>query len=213
MKPEDIVLSCKVSGVQDLIAVYQELHRRCDYPLHLGLTEAGMGTKGTVASAAALSVLLQQGIGDTIRVSLTPQPGEARTQEVVVAMEILQALGLRSFVPSVTACPGCGRTTSTVFQELASDIQDYVRARMPEWRRTHDGVEAMNLAVMGCVVNGPGESKHANIGISLPGTGEEPVAPVYVDGERVTTLRGEGIADGFRKIIEDYVARRYPVRD
>jgi (E)-4-hydroxy-3-methylbut-2-enyl-diphosphate synthase len=208
-----IILSCKVSGVQDLIAIYRELANRCDYPLHLGLTEAGIGSKGIVASAAALAVLLQEGIGDTIRVSLTPEPGGDRTREVVVAQEILQTMGLRAFSPLVAACPGCGRTTSTVFQELASDIQDFVRARMPEWRRTRDGVESMNLAVMGCVVNGPGESKHANIGISLPGTGEEPVAPVYVDGERVTTLRGERIAEEFRQIIEDYVARRYPARD
>ena len=211
MKPEDIVLSCKVSGVQDLIAVYQELNRRCDYPLHLGLTEAGMGTKGTVASAAALSVLLQQGIGDTIRVSLTPQPGEARTQEVVVAMEILQALGLRSFVPSVTACPGCGRTTSTVFQELAKQIDDYLRASMPQWRESYPGVENLKVAVMGCIVNGPGESKHADIGISLPGTGEAPAAPVFIDGEKHVTLRGDTIAADFQRIVEDYIQKKFGV--
>jgi (E)-4-hydroxy-3-methylbut-2-enyl-diphosphate synthase len=209
MAPENIVLSCKVSNAQDLIAVYQELARRCDYPLHLGLTEAGMGTKGTVASAAALAVLLQQGIGDTIRVSLTPQPGEPRTQEVVVALEILQALGLRAFVPSVTACPGCGRTTSTVFQELAKQIDDHLRAAMPIWRSRYPGVENLRVAVMGCIVNGPGESKHADIGISLPGTGEAPAAPVYVDGQKVATLRGERIAEEFRQIVEDYVARRF----
>jgi (E)-4-hydroxy-3-methylbut-2-enyl-diphosphate synthase len=207
-----IVLSCKVSGVQDLIAIYRELARRSDYPLHLGLTEAGMGSKGIVASTAALSVLLQEGIGDTIRVSLTPEPGGQRTREVVVAQEILQTMGLRAFVPMVAACPGCGRTTSTVFQELAQDVQEYVRKRMPEWQLARVGVENMTLAVMGCVVNGPGESKHASIGISLPGTGEEPVAPVYVDGERVTTLRGETITTEFKQIIEDYVARSYPVR-
>ena len=209
MAPEAVVLSCKVSNAQDLIAVYQELARRCDYPLHLGLTEAGMGTKGTVASAAALAVLLQQGIGDTIRVSLTPQPGEPRTQEVVVALEILQALGLRAFVPSVTACPGCGRTTSTVFQELAKQIDDHLRAAMPVWRSRYPGVENLKVAVMGCIVNGPGESKHADIGISLPGTGEAPAAPVYLDGQKVTTLRGERIAEDFRQIVEDYVARRF----
>jgi (E)-4-hydroxy-3-methylbut-2-enyl-diphosphate synthase len=207
-----IVLSCKVSGVQDLIAIYRELAARSDYPLHLGLTEAGMGSKGIVASTAALAVLLQEGIGDTIRISLTPEPGGQRTREVVVAQEILQTLGLRAFVPMVAACPGCGRTTSTVFQELAQDVQDYVRQRMPEWQLARIGVEQMTLAVMGCVVNGPGESKHASIGISLPGTGEEPVAPVYVDGERVTTLRGEGIAAEFKQIIEDYVARTYASR-
>jgi (E)-4-hydroxy-3-methylbut-2-enyl-diphosphate synthase len=207
-----IVLSCKVSGVQDLIAIYRELARRSDYPLHLGLTEAGMGSKGIVASTAALAVLLQEGIGDTIRVSLTPEPGGQRTKEVVVAQEILQTMGLRAFVPMVAACPGCGRTTSTVFQELAQDVQAYVRERMPEWQLARVGVENMTLAVMGCVVNGPGESKHASIGISLPGTGEEPVAPVYVDGERVTTLRGENITNEFKQIIEDYVARSYPVR-
>jgi (E)-4-hydroxy-3-methylbut-2-enyl-diphosphate synthase len=209
MAPEDIVLSCKVSGVQDLIAVYQQLHERCDYPLHLGLTEAGMGTKGTVASAAALSVLMQQGIGDTIRVSLTPQPGEARTQEVVVAMEILQALGLRSFVPSVTACPGCGRTTSTVFQELAKQIDDYLRASMPSWRESYPGVEHMKVAVMGCIVNGPGESKHADIGISLPGTGEAPAAPVFIDGEKKMTLRGDNIAAEFQQIVEQYIQNKF----
>jgi len=207
-----IVLSCKVSGVQDLIAIYRELAARSDYPLHLGLTEAGMGSKGIVASTAALAVLLQEGIGDTIRVSLTPEPGGQRTREVVVAQEILQTMGLRAFVPMVAACPGCGRTTSTVFQELAQDVQDYVRRRMPEWQLARVGVEQMTLAVMGCVVNGPGESKHASIGISLPGTGEEPVAPVYVDGERVTTLRGDGIGAEFKQIIEDYVARKYAPR-
>ncbi len=207
-----IILSCKVSGVQDLIAVYRDLALRCDYPLHLGLTEAGMGSKGIVASTAALGVLLQEGIGDTIRVSLTPEPNGDRTREVIVAQEILQTMGLRAFTPLVAACPGCGRTTSTVFQELAQDIQTYVRERMPEWRIARIGVENMSLAVMGCVVNGPGESKHANIGISLPGTGEAPVAPVYVDGERVTTLRGENIAAEFRQIIDDYVARNYAAR-
>ena len=207
-----IILSCKVSGVQDLIAVYQALHKRCRYALHLGLTEAGMGTKGTVASAAALSVLLQQGIGDTIRVSLTPQPGEARTQEVVVASEILQALGLRHFVPSVTACPGCGRTTSTVFQELAKQIDDYLRASMPKWRDRYPGVEGLKVAVMGCIVNGPGESKHADIGISLPGTGEAPSAPVYIDGEKSVTLRGEHIATEFQGIVEQYIQQRFGAR-
>jgi (E)-4-hydroxy-3-methylbut-2-enyl-diphosphate synthase len=207
-----VVLSCKVSGVQNLIAIYRELARRCDYPLHLGLTEAGMGSKGIVASAAAMAVLLQEGIGDTIRVSLTPEPNGDRTREVVVAQELLQTMGLRAFVPLVAACPGCGRTTSTVFQELAQDIQTYVRQRMPAWQQRRIGVETMTLAVMGCVVNGPGESKHANIGISLPGTGEEPVAPVYVDGRRVTTLRGETIAGEFKQIIEDYVARNYSER-
>ena len=204
-----IILSCKVSGVQDLISVYRELARRCDYALHLGLTEAGMGTKGTVASTAALSVLLQEGIGDTIRVSLTPQPGEARTQEVVVASEILQALGMRVFVPSVTACPGCGRTTSTTFQELAKQIDDYLRAQMPVWRARYPGVEGMKVAVMGCIVNGPGESKHADIGISLPGTGEAPAAPVFIDGEKALTLRGENIAREFQEIVENYIARRF----
>jgi (E)-4-hydroxy-3-methylbut-2-enyl-diphosphate synthase len=208
-----IVLSCKVSGVQDLIAIYRELAVRCDYPLHLGLTEAGMGSKGIVASTAAMAVLLQEGIGDTIRVSLTPEPGGERTREVVVAQEILQTMGLRAFVPMVAACPGCGRTTSTVFQELAQDVQAYVRESMPAWKLARVGVENMTLAVMGCVVNGPGESKHASIGISLPGTGEEPVAPVYVDGERVTTLRGDAITVEFKQIIEDYVARKYPPRN
>lgn len=207
-----IVLSCKVSGVQDLIAVYQELASRCDYPLHLGLTEAGMGSKGIVGSTAALAVLLQQGIGDTIRISLTPAPGGARTEEVVVAQEILQTMGLRSFTPMVTACPGCGRTTSTVFQELAQSIQNYLRAQMPVWREQYTGVEEMTVAVMGCIVNGPGESKMANIGISLPGTGENPAAPVYVDGEKVTTLRGDGISQEFQRIVEDYVVRNYARR-
>jgi len=206
---DQIILSCKVSGVQDLIAVYRELARRCDYALHLGLTEAGMGTKGTVASSTALGILLQEGIGDTIRVSLTPQPGEARTQEVVVASEILQSLGLRVFVPSVTACPGCGRTTSTTFQELAKQIDDYLRAQMPVWRVRYPGVEGMKVAVMGCIVNGPGESKHADIGISLPGTGEAPAAPVFIDGEKALTLRGERIADEFHALVEQYVERRY----
>lgn len=209
LDPNQIIISCKVSGVQDLVSVYQALAQRCDYPLHLGLTEAGMGTKGTVASAVALSVLLQQGIGDTIRVSLTPQPGEARTQEVVVALEILQALGLRSFNPSVTACPGCGRTTSTTFQELAKQIDDFLRAQMPVWRARYPGVERMKVAVMGCIVNGPGESKHADIGISLPGTGEAPAAPVFIDGEKALTLRGEGIAREFQTIVEQYIERRY----
>ena len=204
-----IVLSCKMSAVQDLVTVYQALAARCDYPLHLGLTEAGMGTKGTVASTAALALLLQQGIGDTIRVSLTPQPGEARTQEVVVALEILQALGLRSFNPSVTACPGCGRTTSTTFQELAKQIDDYLRAQMPVWRARYPGVEKMKVAVMGCIVNGPGESKHADIGISLPGTGEAPAAPVFIDGEKALTLRGERIAEEFQALVEAYIERRY----
>ena len=206
---DQIILSCKVSGVQDLIGVYRELARRCDYALHLGLTEAGMGTKGTVASSAALAILLQEGIGDTIRVSLTPQPGEARTQEVVVAAEILQALGLRAFVPSVTACPGCGRTTSTTFQELAKQIDDYLRAQMPLWRARYPGVESMKVAVMGCIVNGPGESRHADIGISLPGTGEAPAAPVYIDGEKNVTLRGEHIAQEFQVIVENYIEKRF----
>lgn len=204
-----IILSCKVSGVQDLIAVYRELGRRTDYALHLGLTEAGMGTKGTVASATALSILLQEGIGDTIRVSLTPQPGEARTQEVVIASEILQALGLRVFVPSVTACPGCGRTTSTTFQELAKQIDDFLRAQMPVWRSRYPGVEKLKVAVMGCIVNGPGESKHADIGISLPGTGEAPAAPVFIDGEKALTLRGENIAAEFHQIVENYIEKRF----
>ncbi|WP_227818003.1 flavodoxin-dependent (E)-4-hydroxy-3-methylbut-2-enyl-diphosphate synthase [Nitrogeniibacter aestuarii] len=204
-----IILSAKVSSVQDLIAVYRDMARRCDYPLHLGLTEAGMGSKGIVASTAALSVLLQEGIGDTIRISLTPEPGGARTQEVVVAQEILQTMGLRAFTPMVTACPGCGRTTSTFFQELASKIQSHVRDQMPVWREQYDGVENMTLAVMGCVVNGPGESKHADIGISLPGTGETPAAPVFVDGEKSVTLRGDNIAAEFQAIVDNYVATRY----
>lgn len=207
-----IVLSCKMSGVQDLVSVYQALAARCDYPLHLGLTEAGMGTKGTVASTAALALLLQQGVGDTIRVSLTPQPGETRTQEVVVALEILQALGLRSFNPSVTACPGCGRTTSTTFQELAKQIDDYLRAQMPVWRARYPGVEKMKVAVMGCIVNGPGESKHADIGISLPGTGEAPAAPVFIDGEKALTLRGERITEEFQALVEAYIERRFGAR-
>jgi (E)-4-hydroxy-3-methylbut-2-enyl-diphosphate synthase len=209
LPPDHIILSAKVSGVQDLIAVYRELSRRCNYPLHLGLTEAGMGSKGIVASTAALSVLLQEGIGDTIRISLTPAPGETRTREVQVAQEILQALGLRAFTPQVIACPGCGRTTSTFFQELAAKIQGYLRAQMPVWRSSYPGVESMNVAVMGCVVNGPGESKHANIGISLPGTGEQPVAPVFVDGVRTVTLKGERIAEEFQAIVESYVQRNY----
>jgi (E)-4-hydroxy-3-methylbut-2-enyl-diphosphate synthase len=209
MDPNQILISCKVSGVQDLVSVYRALAARCDYALHLGLTEAGMGTKGTVASTAALALLLQEGIGDTIRVSLTPQPGESRTQEVLIALEVLQSLGLRTFNPSVTACPGCGRTTSTVFQELAQQIDAYLRAQMPVWKARHPGVEAMKVAVMGCIVNGPGESKHADIGISLPGTGEAPAAPVFIDGEKAVTLRGETIAQDFQKIVEDYVARRY----
>ncbi|MEX2525605.1 MAG: flavodoxin-dependent (E)-4-hydroxy-3-methylbut-2-enyl-diphosphate synthase [Gammaproteobacteria bacterium] len=208
--PRDhIILSCKVSGVQKLISVYRDLAARCDYALHLGLTEAGMGSKGIVASTAALAVLLQEGIGDTIRISLTPEPGGDRAREVIVAQEILQTMGLRSFTPMVTACPGCGRTTSTVFQELADNIQGYVRSQMPVWRETYTGVEEMNLAVMGCVVNGPGESKHADIGISLPGTGEAPSAPVFIDGKKVTTLRGENIAEEFRQIVDDYVEKRY----
>jgi (E)-4-hydroxy-3-methylbut-2-enyl-diphosphate synthase len=208
--PRDrIVLSCKVSGVQKLIAVYRDLASRCDYALHLGLTEAGMGSKGIVASTAALGVLLQEGIGDTIRISLTPEPGGDRAREVIVAQEILQTMGLRSFTPLVTACPGCGRTTSTVFQELADSIQAYVRSQMPIWREKYTGVEDMNLAVMGCVVNGPGESKHADIGISLPGTGEAPSAPVFIDGKKVTTLKGENIADDFRHIVDDYVESHY----
>jgi len=204
-----IILSAKVSGVQDLIAIYRELARRCDYPLHLGLTEAGMGSKGIVASTAGMAVLLAQGIGDTIRVSLTPEPDGDRTQEVVVAQEILQTMGLRAFTPLVIACPGCGRTTSTVFQELAQRIQGHIRARMPEWRREYAGVEAMTVAVMGCVVNGPGESKHANIGISLPGTGERAVAPVYEDGAKTVTLKGEHIAEEFQALVEAYIARHY----
>jgi (E)-4-hydroxy-3-methylbut-2-enyl-diphosphate synthase len=204
-----IILSCKVSGVQDLIAVYRELARRCDYPLHLGLTEAGMGSKGIVASTAALAVLLQEGIGDTIRISLTPEPGGDRTREVIVAQEILQTMGMRKFTPMVIACPGCGRTTSTVFQELADKIQTYLRDQMPVWKAQYPGVESMNVAVMGCIVNGPGESKHANIGISLPGTGESPAAPVFVDGEKTVTLRGERIAEEFQAIVLDYVKTRY----
>ena len=211
--PHDrIVISCKVSGVQDLIAVYRNIAARCDYPLHLGLTEAGMGSKGIVASTAAMAVLLQEGIGDTIRVSLTPDPGGDRTREVIVAQEMLQTMGLRSFTPMVVACPGCGRTTSTYFQELAQKIQSHLRERMPEWRLLHPGVEEMTVAVMGCVVNGPGESKHANIGISLPGTGERPVAPVYVDGEKGPTLKGDRIAEEFRELVEQYVERTYPGR-
>ena len=204
-----IILSCKVSGVQDLIAIYRELSRRSDYPLHLGLTEAGMGSKGIVASTAAMSVLLQEGIGDTIRVSLTPEPGGKRTQEVVVAQEMLQTMGLRAFMPMVAACPGCGRTTSSFFQELAQSIQEHVRSKMPQWRVDYDGVENMTLAVMGCVVNGPGESKHANIGISLPGTGEVPAAPVFEDGVKTLTLRGDHIAEEFTAIVDRYVARTY----
>ncbi|MEZ0602275.1 flavodoxin-dependent (E)-4-hydroxy-3-methylbut-2-enyl-diphosphate synthase [Paraburkholderia sp. IW21] len=204
-----IILSCKVSGVQDLIAVYGELARRCEFALHLGLTEAGMGSKGIVASTAALSVLLQQGIGDTIRISLTPEPGGPRTGEVIVGQEILQTMGLRSFTPMVIACPGCGRTTSTLFQELASQIQTYLRTQMPVWRDQYPGVEKMHVAVMGCIVNGPGESKQANIGISLPGSGENPAAPVFIDGEKVKTLRGENIAQEFQQIVSDYVERRY----
>ena len=209
MDRTQIILSCKVSGVQDLISVYRELSKRCGYPLHLGLTEAGMGTKGTVASATALSILLQEGIGDTIRVSLTPAPGEARTQEVVIASEILQALGLRTFVPSVTACPGCGRTTSTTFQELTQQIDDFLRAQMPVWREKYPGVEKLKVAVMGCIVNGPGESKHADIGISLPGTGEAPAAPVFIDGEKRMTLRGDAIAQDFQKLVETYIENRF----
>jgi (E)-4-hydroxy-3-methylbut-2-enyl-diphosphate synthase len=209
LDPSQIIISCKVSGVQDLISVYRALAARCDYALHLGLTEAGMGTKGTVASATALGVLLQEGIGDTIRVSLTPQPGEARTQEVAVALEVLQSLGLRSFNPSVTACPGCGRTTSTTFQVLAKQIDDYLRAQMPLWKAKYPGVENMKVAVMGCIVNGPGESKHADIGISLPGTGEAPAAPVFIDGQKAMTLRGEGIATEFHAIVENYIEKRF----
>jgi (E)-4-hydroxy-3-methylbut-2-enyl-diphosphate synthase len=212
-QPHDaIVLSAKVSGVQDLIAIYSALAARCDYPLHVGLTEAGMGSKGIVASTAGIGVLLQAGIGDTIRVSLTPEPNGDRTQEVIVAQEILQTMGLRSFVPMVIACPGCGRTTSTYFQKLAQDIQSHIRHRMPEWRKQYVGVEEMNVAVMGCVVNGPGESKHANIGISLPGTGERPVAPVYEDGEKTVTLKGDHIAEEFQQLVEAYVARRFSPR-
>ena len=209
MQRSQIILSCKVSGVRDLVAVYRELGRRCNNPLHLGLTEAGMGTKGTVASSVALGVLLQEGIGDTIRVSLTPAPGESRTQEVVIASEILQALGLRNFVPSVTACPGCGRTTSTTFQELTQEIDDFLRDQMPVWRERFPGVENMKVAIMGCIVNGPGESKHADIGISLPGTGEAPAAPVYIDGEKRMTLRGPSIASEFRAVVENYIQQRF----
>ncbi len=207
---ERIILSCKVSAVQDLISVYRTLAGRCDYPLHLGLTEAGMGSKGIVSSTAALAVLLQEGIGDTIRISLTPEPEQSRSDEVVVAQELLQSMGLRAFTPMVTACPGCGRTTSTFFQALARDVTDHVRQRMPEWRLRYDGVENLNLAVMGCIVNGPGESRHADIGISLPGTGEAPVAPVFIDGEKRETLRGEGLTHRFLEIIDEYVDRNYP---
>ena len=213
LPPERIVLSCKVSAVQDLIAVYRDLASKCDYALHLGLTEAGMGSKGIVSSAAALAVLLQQGIGDTIRISLTPEPGGDRTREVVVAQEILQSMGLRSFVPQIAACPGCGRTTSTVFQELADNIQGYVRHMMPEWGKRHVGVENMQVAVMGCIVNGPGESKHADIGISLPGTGEQPAAPVFIDGKKKSTLRGDNIASQFKEIVDKYVKDKYPARN
>jgi (E)-4-hydroxy-3-methylbut-2-enyl-diphosphate synthase len=213
MHHDRIILSAKVSGVQDLIAIYSALAARCDYPLHLGLTEAGMGSKGIVASTAGMAVLLQQGIGDTIRVSLTPEPNGDRTNEVIVAQEILQTMGLRSFTPMVVACPGCGRTTSTVFQELAKQIQSHIRHRMPEWRRQYEGVEDMTVAVMGCVVNGPGESKHANIGISLPGTGERPIAPVYEDGEKTVTLKGDRIAEEFQDLVERYVARSFARKD
>ena len=213
LPPEKIVLSCKVSAVQDLIAVYSDLASKCDYALHLGLTEAGMGSKGIVSSAAALAVLLQQGIGDTIRISLTPEPGGDRTREVVVAQEILQSMGLRSFVPQIAACPGCGRTTSTVFQELADNIQGYVRKMMPEWGKRYVGVENMHVAVMGCIVNGPGESKHANIGISLPGTGEQPAAPVFIDGKKKSTLRGDNIASQFKEMLDKYVKDKYPARN
>ena len=211
LNSDQIILSCKVSGVQDLISVYRSLAQRCDYALHLGLTEAGMGAKGAVASATALSILLQEGIGDTIRVSLTPQPGESRTQEVVIASEILQSLGLRNFVPSVVACPGCGRTTSTTFQELTKQIDDFLRAQMPVWRVRYPGVEAMKVAVMGCIVNGPGESKHADIGISLPGTGEAPAAPVFIDGIKALTLRGENIAQDFQEVVENYIEKRFGI--
>jgi len=213
MKPNQIILSCKVSRVQDLISVYRDLAARCNYPLHLGLTEAGMGSKGIVASTAALSVLLQEGIGDTIRISLTPKPNGDRAEEVRVAQEILQSLGMRSFTPQVTACPGCGRTTSTVFQSLAEKIQTYLRDQMPVWKQHYSGVETMNVAVMGCIVNGPGESKHANIGISLPGTGESPAAPVFVDGKKTVTLRGEKIAEEFQSIVENYVKEKYSTKD
>jgi (E)-4-hydroxy-3-methylbut-2-enyl-diphosphate synthase len=213
MRHDRIILSAKVSGVQDLIAIYTALAARCEYPLHLGLTEAGMGSKGIVASTAGMSVLLQQGIGDTIRVSLTPEPNGDRTNEVIVAQEILQTMGLRSFTPMVVACPGCGRTTSTFFQELAQQIQSHIRHRMPQWHREYEGVEDMTVAVMGCVVNGPGESKHANIGISLPGTGERPIAPVYEDGEKTVTLKGDRIAEEFQDLVEKYVARSFVRRD
>ena len=213
MGSEKIIISCKVSEVQDLIRVYSELAKRCDYALHLGLTEAGMGSKGIVASTAGMAVLLKQGIGDTIRVSLTPEPGGDRTREVIVAQEMLQTMGLRSFIPLVTACPGCGRTTSTVFQELAMKIQSYIRERMPDWSKTYSGVEEMSVAVMGCIVNGPGESKHANLGISLPGTGEEPSAPVFIDGQKEMTLRGPKIAEEFQTIIDQYVERNYRRRN
>tara|TARA_R110002072_G_scaffold19049_3_gene70752 strand:- start:59 stop:1312 length:1254 start_codon:yes stop_codon:yes gene_type:complete len=209
MPKDRIIISAKVSAVQDLIAVYRDLAARCDYALHLGLTEAGMGSKGIVASAAGMGILLQHGIGDTIRISLTPEPGGDRTREVIVAQELLQTMGLRSFIPLVAACPGCGRTTSTVFQELAQSIQNHIRERMPAWRKKYDGVEELNVAVMGCIVNGPGESKHADIGISLPGTGEEPAAPVFIDGKKAMTLRGPGIADEFRELVEKYVEERY----
>ncbi|WP_298358888.1 flavodoxin-dependent (E)-4-hydroxy-3-methylbut-2-enyl-diphosphate synthase [Rhodoblastus sp.] len=212
LKRDKIILSAKVSGVQDLISVYRMVAQRSDYALHLGLTEAGMGSKGIVASSAALAILLQEGIGDTIRVSLTPEPGGDRTLEVRVAQEILQTMGFRTFVPLVAACPGCGRTTSTVFQELARDIQSMIRERMPQWRQIYRGVETLNVAVMGCIVNGPGESKHADVGISLPGTGEAPAAPVFIDGRKVKTLRGEAIAKDFEKIVEDYVAERFGVK-
>ena len=209
MSKDRIIISAKVSAVQDLIAVYRDLAARCDYALHLGLTEAGMGSKGIVASAAGMGILLQHGIGDTIRISLTPEPGGDRTREVIVAQELLQTMGLRSFIPLVAACPGCGRTTSTVFQELAQSIQNHIRERMPAWKEQYTGVEELNVAVMGCIVNGPGESKHADIGISLPGTGEEPAAPVFIDGAKAMTLRGPGIADEFRELVEKYVAERY----
>jgi (E)-4-hydroxy-3-methylbut-2-enyl-diphosphate synthase len=207
-----IILSCKVSDVQDLVSVYQALAERCDYPLHLGLTEAGMGSKGIVSSTAAMAILLQQGIGDTVRVSLTPEPGQPRTDEVHVAQEMLQTMGLRAFTPMVTACPGCGRTTSTFFQSLAQDVQEFVRGRMPVWKRQYDGVENLSLAVMGCIVNGPGESRHADIGISLPGTGEAPSAPVYINGEKHLTLKGDAVSAEFLELIEQYVETNYPSR-
>jgi (E)-4-hydroxy-3-methylbut-2-enyl-diphosphate synthase len=209
LSPDAVILSCKVSQVQDLVAVYRDLSVRCDYPLHLGLTEAGMGLKGTVSSTAALSILLAEGIGDTIRVSLTPKPGESRTQEVEVSKEILQSLGLRRYAPVVVSCPGCGRTTSTFFQELTLKIDAFLKEKMPIWQTQYPGVENLQVAVMGCVVNGPGESKHADIGISLPGTGEEPVAPVFVDGERTVTLKGDSIAEEFQGIVQQYIERRY----